>query len=192
MPPTVQETSRYSLRNSDHFQNYRANTNLCLDLVFPSTIRAWNNLPIEIKEASSLKIFKSLLNRNIQSPPKYYNTGSRIGQILHSRLRMGCRPLNSDLYRKNIVPSPSCQCREIENTDRFLFTCTNHTVVRKRNLPPDLQRYNVNDLLYGKTILSPHQNEALFKCKTLLSSREDLFKTYRSWLINSPKYFIIV
>ena len=94
MPPTVQETSRYSLRNSDHFQNYRANTNLFLDSVFPSTIRAWNNLPIEIKEASSLKNFKSLLNRNIQSPPKYYNSGSRIGQILHARLRMGCCSLN--------------------------------------------------------------------------------------------------
>ena len=68
MPPTVQETSRYSFRNSDHFQNYRANTNLFLDLFFPSTIRAWDNLPTEIKEASSLTIFKSLLNRNIQSP----------------------------------------------------------------------------------------------------------------------------
>ncbi|MCG8033358.1 MAG: reverse transcriptase family protein, partial [Candidatus Thiodiazotropha taylori] len=84
MPPTVQETSRYNLRNSDHFQNYRANTNLYLDSFFPSTIRAWNNLSTEIKEASSLTIFKTLLNRNIQPPPKYFNTGSRIGQILHA------------------------------------------------------------------------------------------------------------
>ncbi|MCG8113671.1 MAG: reverse transcriptase domain-containing protein [Candidatus Thiodiazotropha taylori] len=162
MPPTVQETSRYSLRNSDHFQNYRAKTNLFLDSFFPSTIRAWNSLPTEIREASSVAIFKSLLNRNIHSPPKYYSTGSRIGQILHARLRMGCSSLNSDLYRKNIVPSPSCRCGEFENAKHFLFSCTNYTVARERYLPPDLQRYTVNDLLCGKTTLSPHQNETLF------------------------------
>ena len=52
IPPTVQETTRYSLRNSDHIQNYRTNTNLFLDSYFPSTIRAWNNLPTEIKNAT--------------------------------------------------------------------------------------------------------------------------------------------
>ena len=62
MPLTVQETSRYIPRNFDHFQSYRANTNLFLDSFFPSYIRAWNNLPTKIKEASSLTIFKSLLN----------------------------------------------------------------------------------------------------------------------------------
>ena len=50
IPPTVQETTRYSLRNSDHIQNYRTNTNLFLDSYFPSTIRAWNNPPTEIKK----------------------------------------------------------------------------------------------------------------------------------------------
>ena len=96
IPPTVQETTRYSLRNSDHIQNYRTNTNLLLDSYFPSTIRAWNNLPTEIKNATSLSIFKFLLNRNMQRPSKYFNAGHRIGQILHARLRMGCSSLKSE------------------------------------------------------------------------------------------------
>ena len=79
VPPTVQATTRYNLRNSDHIQNYRANTNLFLDSFFPATIRAWNNLPAETKEASTLTIFKSFLNRNIQTPPKYFNVGTRLG-----------------------------------------------------------------------------------------------------------------
>ena len=128
----------------------------------------------------------------MQSPPKYYNTGSRRGQILHARLRMGCSSVNSDLYRKNIVPSPSCRCGEFENTNHFLFTCTNYTVARERYLPPDLQCYTANDLLYGKTTLSPHQNEALFLQVQNFIVKSGRFETYRSWLINNPKSFVIV
>ena len=66
VPPTVRETARYNLRNSEHIQNYRASTNLFLDSFFPSTIRAWNSLPNEVKEASSVASFKHALNRNIK------------------------------------------------------------------------------------------------------------------------------
>ena len=82
---------------------------------FPSAIRAWNSLPEEIKQAPSVASFKYRLNRNNQSPPlKYFNAGSRIGQILHSRLRMKCSSLNSHLYRRNIVESLSCTCGSFE------------------------------------------------------------------------------
>ena len=53
--------------------------------------------------------------RHRRLPPKYYNAGSRIGQIQHARLLMGCSSLNSLLYSKNIVPSPSCACGEFES-----------------------------------------------------------------------------
>ena len=74
----------------------------------PSTIRAWNNLTVKIQQADSLRSFKS--NLNLKSPPKYFYAGTRLGQILHARLRMDCISLNSHLYRKNIVESPSCTC----------------------------------------------------------------------------------
>ena len=150
VPPTVQATTRYNLRNSDHIQNYRANTNLFLYSFFPATIRAWNNLPAETKEASTLTIFKSFLNRNIQTPPKYFNVGTRLGQILHARLRMDCSSLNSDLYRKHIIPSPSCCCGGFESVQHFLFSCPNYTVAREKYLPADLRSYSVKDLLHGK------------------------------------------
>ena len=161
VPPTVRETARYNLRNSEHIQNYRASTNLFLDSFFPSTIRAWNSLPNEVKEASSVAAFKHALNRNIKIPPKYFNAGTRMGQILHARLRMGCSSLNSDLYRKNIVQSPSCSCGEFESAKHFLFTCVNHSVARERYLPRNLHSYTINDLLHGKYNLSLHENEIL-------------------------------
>ena len=45
VPPLVQETTTYNLRNSDNVQNYRAHSNLFLNSFFPSSIRAWNDLP---------------------------------------------------------------------------------------------------------------------------------------------------
>ena len=59
LPQLVQETTSYDLRNSKDIRNPRANTklNLFFNSFLPSSIRAWNDLPENIK--------KTLL----QSPP---------------------------------------------------------------------------------------------------------------------------
>ena len=108
LPPLVGQTNNYALRNADHIQSYRSKTDLFSDSFFPSTIKAWNSLSNEAKGLSSVLLFKNYLNWNkLQSP--YFYVGSPFGQILHARLRMQCSALNADLYRKNIVESPSCQ-----------------------------------------------------------------------------------
>ena len=122
------DTTSYNLQNSDNIQNYRAWSNLFLNFFFPSTIRAWNDLPNDTKNVAS---FKHRLNRNLKPPPKYYNVGSRKGQILQARLRLEWNSLNSHLYRKHIVPSPSCQCGEFESAAHFLFNCPIYTNERQ-------------------------------------------------------------
>ena len=102
MPPLVSDINPYNLRNSDNVQSIRARTNIFFNSFFPSTIRAWNNLSEDIRNANTVNTFKSCLNRNRQMPSKYFNVGSRIEQILHARLRMEFSLLNSYLYRKNI------------------------------------------------------------------------------------------
>ena len=100
LPPLVGDINPYSLRNANDIQSFRASSNLFFNSFFPSTIRAWNSLPQDIKDANTVTAFKYWLNRNRQLPPKYYSTGSRNGQILHARLRMECSSLNSHLYSK--------------------------------------------------------------------------------------------
>ena len=80
-----------------------------------------------------------------------------MSQILHARLRMGCSSLNSDLYRKNVVQSPSCSWREFESAKHFLFTYVNYLAVREIYLPRDLHSYTIKDLLHGKNNLSLHE-----------------------------------
>ena len=121
VPPLVQEANPYRLRNSNDIRTIHANTNLYYNSFYPSTIRDWNKLPQEIKASSSVASFKYQLNKDTQrrAPPKFFSAGSRLGQILHARIRMACSSLNSDLYRRNIVPSPSCVCGGFESAYHF-------------------------------------------------------------------------
>ena len=145
VPPLVQETSTYNLRNANNIQTFASNTNL----FYNSLIRAWNSLSEEIKQASSLSVFKNHLNTNIKRPPKYYYVGTRLGKVLHARLRMECSSLNSHLYHKNIVDSPSCLCGGFESAYHFLFVCPRFAAARNSYIPSNLHNYSTRDLLFG-------------------------------------------
>ena len=109
---------------------------------FPSTIKAWKALPEDIKLAPSVTSFQYRINRDIKKPPKYFNAGTRIGQILQARMRMECSSLNSHLYRKNMVPDPSCQSGGFKSPHTFIFGCPEDRAARNRYLPSDIYRYN--------------------------------------------------
>ena len=49
----VGDNNPYSLRHADDIQFIRARTNLFCNSFFPSTIRAWNSLPQDIKNANT-------------------------------------------------------------------------------------------------------------------------------------------
>ena len=80
----------------------------------------------------------------------------------HSMLRMQCSALNADLYRKNIVESPSCQhCGGFESAYHIFFTCPLYAATR-RYLRANLHEYSLKDLLYGTEHGTSHENEILF------------------------------
>ena len=162
LPPLVHETTTYNLRNANHIQTIHANTKLYFNSFVPSTIRAWNSLSDDIKSALSVASFKYRLNRDLKKPPIYYDIGTRIGQILHARLRMECSALDSHLYRKNIVPSPSCLCGGFESPHHFLFVCSIYNAARNRYLPNNLMNYSTHNLLFGKENEPVRDNETLF------------------------------
>ena len=128
----MQDTTSNNLRNLNHFQNNCANTNLFLNSFFPATIRAWNDLSAEVKDAPSVAAFKSQLNKDLNKLPSYYKIGTRIGQIFQARLRLGCSSLNADLYRKNIVPCPTCACGGFESAHHYFFVCPRLAHFRRR------------------------------------------------------------
>ena len=137
-------------------------TNVFSNSFFPCTARAWNDLPKGIKNAPSVASFKYKINKNLRSPPKFYNAGTRKGQILQARGRMECSSLNSDLYRKIIVPSPFCLYGLFESRNHSFFACPLCSLDRLRYLPANLDNLTSNYRLFGCENQTDEFNESLF------------------------------
>ena len=93
VPPSVSEISRYNLRNANDFTSIHCRTQQYYSTFIPSAVREWNNLSEEAKQIGSLISFKTFLNCDKKKVPKYYVTGKRKLQILHTRLRTNCSSL---------------------------------------------------------------------------------------------------
>jgi hypothetical protein len=58
------------------------------DYFLPSTINLWNRFPIDTQNSRSLNIFKERIKIQNSKCPAHYYSGTRLGQILYTRLRM--------------------------------------------------------------------------------------------------------
>ena len=97
--------------------------------------------------------------------PKYYFSGDRKGQILHTRLRTGCSSLNYHLFRKNIINDELCVCGNREDTNHFLFVSPRFQMQRQIMINKLLSMCNISlhVLLYGDNSLSFQQNVEIFQ-----------------------------
>ena len=84
---------------------------------------------------------------------------------MHTRIRTNCSALNSDLFMKNIVDSPSCTCGAIENAYHFFFMGGRYTNQRN-DLLHDLnfiQNINLKLLLFGDVSRSIEDSTRIFE-----------------------------
>ena len=165
MPPTVDSFSRYNLRNANDIRITEARTNLYYQSFLPSVLRDWNSLDAEDRTSASVSSFKNRLNRNTMTIPIYFYVGDRKLQVLHTRLRTKCSSLNYDLFLKNIVESPLCNCGSIGSAQHYFFHCSRYTDIR-RNLINNLSQIctiSVDPLMYGDNSLSLPSNNTIFR-----------------------------
>ena len=157
----VSTQNSYSLRNAGDIPSIHCRTQTYQSSFLPSTIHDWNSLPSTTKQKPSLESFKSALNKNMVKPSPLFNLGTRSGQILHTRLRLGCSSLNFDLFRRSLIDSSLCTCGQVETVNHFLLHCPKYIRLRQdliATLPcPPLP----NNLLYGDEKLSPAQNKLI-------------------------------
>lgn len=165
LPPRVQQISRYPLRNSDDFSTPISHTVTYSTSFIPSTIRDWNALSQNIKDAQTLNSFKLKLKGTRNHIQPHFDTiqVSRIGQILHTRLRLRCSSLNQELFQKNLVSSPLCSCGSVETPSHFFFTCTKYVTQRQQHLLSLPHQLSLSLLLNGDPNESETVNNIIFK-----------------------------
>ena len=138
---------------------------------FPSTIKTWNTLDLNIREVPTFFTFKKRLQfkyfRN-KKIPCYFSSGDRYLNVLQSRLRNRCSALNSDLYRANLILNALCSCGKSDETAKhFLLHCKNYIVQRNifligiREISNDLPIDELT-LLSGNEILNDEKNTKMF------------------------------
>jgi hypothetical protein len=84
--PFERNENVYNLRNQTDYSNPFTRLQLYRNSFFPSSIKLWNNLPLEIRSAPTVSSFKkSLINDvNLLKPSRYYSYGCRVLNVLHN------------------------------------------------------------------------------------------------------------
>ena len=169
-------------RQSNNFTDIRTRTSLYSNYFLPSTIKLWNNLSIDIRNSGSLNIFKSRIGAQNEKRPLFYNAGSRMGQILHARMRMNSSCLNEHLFRRSLVDSPNCTCGQIESNRHFLLYCHKYSDLRRRTIfALNFQvQIDLNLFLYGSDALTLEQNTEVFlKVQSYILKSKRFVDAYR-------------
>ena len=103
IPASVEDSTTYNLPNANNLRHTLSRTQLYYRSFLPSSIRAWNDLSLEVRQSNSIQSFNYQPNKNLKRPPKYYYIGNRISQIQHTRLRTDCSSLNHHLFHKILL-----------------------------------------------------------------------------------------
>lgn len=152
----------YSLRSLHNVPLIHTNTQSYGSSFLPLTIREWNTLSSDVRNASTIFEFKGKLHNRPKKSSPLYNIGNRRQQIHHTRLRLGCSSLNYDLNRRNIVDSPLCICGAIETPLHYLIHCPRYDRARQLFFSDLPCAFVINNLLFGDEHLSFESNKFLF------------------------------
>ncbi|CAG2257504.1 unnamed protein product [Mytilus edulis] len=158
----------YNTRNRSHYRVPRCRLDIFSKSFFPSSIRTWNLLPLDIRSIQSSPNFKNTIRRNDISflVPKYYFIGNRMENILHTKFRHRCSHLKADLYRVNLVNDPSCECGcPLEDSIHFFLECPLYINFRNqlfKNIQ-HLADISIEHILFGTDEITVEQNTILFR-----------------------------
>jgi hypothetical protein len=161
---TLSNLNHHFTCRSQSISAIRTRTSLYTGYYLPSSIKLWNELPLEFRNITSPDIFQNRLKVINKKRPSYYYIGSRLAQVLHAKLHMDSSSLNAHLSLRNLVDNLNCTCGQTETTAHFLVQCRNYSVIRDTtiNFLNLLVPITAKLLLYGSTALTDEQNTLIF------------------------------
>jgi hypothetical protein len=173
IPDPIEARTRYNLRNRRDLQVPFARLQTYSQSFYPAAVRQWNSLSRKIKDAPSEDAFKARYLREYPRPKTnhLYYSGTRLLNIIHAKMRIGCSLLNYDLATNlHVIPSPNCLCimGVPETSKHFLLECPWYTAPRVEmygvllNIP-NLPTISNELLLYGNPELDDQTNLSIFK-----------------------------
>ena len=133
LPHTRHENTGLALRNADTVSLPNNKTTLFQKAFIPKTTRDWNSLPATIRTEPCLKSFKRAIFSlyGTEPAPKFNSVGCKVGNILHTRLRLNASTLNAHLFQIQKASSPCCDCGSPKETVAHLvLNCPHFNMLR--------------------------------------------------------------
>jgi hypothetical protein len=131
IPPTIQSTTSYPLRNGNDIIVSFCRLSLTRDSFVTATVREWNNLNISVHNLDTLYKFKKAIRSSISMQiPRHYSYGHRKLKlnIISTQLRCNASFLNYDLCKVKMLSYASCNCgAPCENSHHFSFDWDKYT-----------------------------------------------------------------
>ena len=126
LPAAVEK--RYNTRNSTNNSLPVIYAKLSRNSFVPSSNKAWNNLPVGIRGATSFYIFKScIVNMNKKVDmfhPNLYRFYISRASVHHCRLRLGLSALNSQHFQYGFISNMSSDsCNYARRCKTLYFFC---------------------------------------------------------------------
>ena len=177
---SIRDTPIRTTRQQFDLPHFRARTDLFDNTFFPSTIRLWNQLPLDVRNSTSIYSFKSKITHYPIRPIKYpelYNIGNRVLSIHHTRLRLDASQLNSHLFKIGVKDSPRCSCgSHREDPWHYFFSCPLYAAPRStlHAKISAIAPFTLHTVLFGSVECSLEHNTSIF-----LAVQEYILKTRR-------------
>ena len=137
IPRTRQDDTGRNLRNAKSQSQPQNRLTSYQRSFVPATTKLWNQLPLSIRTENSLPKFKRALEKKlgIEPAPPYYSLGKRLGNTLHTTLRLGMSSLNAHKFQIQKTNDPSCSCgSSCETVKHFIFHCPIYQTARQHLL----------------------------------------------------------
>ena len=128
LPQRAADRHPYRTRRADNFIHFHCRTESFARSFFPKTLLEFEALPANIKEAQTLRQFKSEVANLFPSAkvPKWFLIGPRVLNILICRMRNKCSSLKQHLFRHHLSDNPicdNCNVDATEDNEHFLLGC---------------------------------------------------------------------
>ena len=133
---TGHDNNLYNLRNNGNKRILYPNLSMKFKKsFFPYFTVLWNNLPQEVRRYDIVKFKEFLKYKYKPNKIKFYSCGTKYGNKLITRLRVGRSYLNSHAYCIGKADSPQCSCGAKQETPQhILLECTKYGSERQKML----------------------------------------------------------
>ena len=133
VPNTREMDTPRTLRNVTNITQPMTRLTSYIESLIPKTTRDWNELPNEVRQLRGYKEFNNNLSKTLAPDPpnNFCSVGTKIGNTLHTKLRLQSSSLNAHRFAFGQTASPKCDCgHRKEDTRHFLLACPRHQAAR--------------------------------------------------------------